>query len=105
MENNKQYSTITPEEISKMYVIVLKTAMMALASTTHQIIRTTGIFYKSFINNKAQLLYKKISCHYVNLYVEYLKFRVNSTRKSINSTLYTNKIGSKNVSPCTDITS
>ena len=58
MKDNKQSSTLTMEEISKIWGLCLKTAIMMLAQTTHQNIRTTGLVSKYFRTDKSQLCYK-----------------------------------------------
>ena len=53
--HSKHSTTITPEELSKLWCIGLQTAKNTLKSTTHQAIRTTGLLAKRFKTDKAQL--------------------------------------------------
>ena len=73
---DKYSPLLSPEKLSRMWDICLKTAINNLDSTTHQCIRSTGIIEKRFKTDKAQIQYKKLSCWYVKFYVDYIKVGV-----------------------------
>ena len=104
IQSNK-HSTLTPESLSKMWGIGLRTAKRTLKSTTHQCIRTTGLLSKRFKTDRSQLRYKQLSRRYGPFYVDYLKVGVKSLRSYIGGTLYTNKLGFKKFFPCSTETS
>ena len=58
---DKYSRLLSPEKLSRMWDIFLKTAINNLDSTTHQCIRSTGILKKCFKTDKSQLQYKHIS--------------------------------------------
>ena len=101
----QQSRSLTPEKLSSMWGIGLKTARRTLLATTHECIRTTGLLAKRFKTDKSQLRYKQLSKRYGSFYVDYLKFEVKSVRQFIGGTLYTNKLGFKKFFPCTSETS
>ena len=104
MNNSKQCSTITPEGLSKLWGIGMKTVMEIIDETTHHSTRTTGILAKHFINNNTQLQYTQLSCHYGTFYVDYLKVGFKSIGEFVGGTLYTNTLGFKKFFPCTNET-
>ena len=105
IKDTKKSITLTPEGLSKIWGIGLKTEMRTLAATNQQIIITTSLLAKRFRTDKYKLRYKKISFHDGTSYVDYLKVGFKSIRKLIGDTLYTNKLGFKKFFPCTDETS
>ena len=111
--NNETYSTlsaiksvskntITPEALSKLWGIGLKTASRTLKSTTHKCIRSTGLLSKRFKTDKAQLRYKQLQRQFGTFYVDYLKVNVKSVRGYIGGSVYTNKLGFKKFYPHSD---
>ena len=98
-------SSLSPQELSKLWRIGLKTASDTLKATTHQCIRTTGVLAKRFKTDRSQLRYKQLSKRYGPFYVDFLKSNVTSIRQYIGGTLYTNKLGFKQFFPCTNETS
>ena len=102
---SKTSTSLTPESLSKLWGIGLKTAKRTIEATTHQCIRSTGLLSKRFKTDKSQLRYKQLSRRYGGFYVDYLKVGVKSIRQFIGGTLYTNKLGFKNFFPCSNETS
>ena len=97
--------SLSPEKLSRMWGIRLKTTIKTLDATTHQCIMYTWLLANRFKTNKAQLWYKKRSCWYGKLYVDYLKVGVKSERQFIGGNLYNKKIGFKKFFPCLNGTS
>ena len=102
---SKTSNSLTPENLSKLWGIGLKTAKRTIDATTHQCIRSTGLLSKRFKTDKSQLRYKQLSRRYGGFYVDYLKVGVKSIRQFIGGTLYTNKLGFKKFFPCVNETS
>ena len=53
--DEKQSNQVTPEQLSKIWRIGIKTDQLNLKDTTHQCIRTTVLLVKRFKKDKAQL--------------------------------------------------
>ena len=90
---------ITPEELSRMWHVGLRTAARTLEATTHQCIRTTGTLTRRFRTDKAHLRYPRLSTHMGNFYVDTLKMHVKSIRGYSCGNVYTNKAGFKKFFP------
>ena len=89
-----------------MWDIGLKTEFKNFVdTTTHQYIRFTGLISNQFKYDKAQILYKQISCQSGTFYADYLKLVVKSVRPFIGRTFYTNKLVFKKFLPCSNETS
>ena len=102
--NFKKKKSITPEQLSKLWHIGIKTAERTLKATTYKIIRTTGLLTKRFRTDKAQLRYNQLGRTYGTFYTDYLKNNVKSVRGYIGGTIYTNKLGFKKFFPHSDET-
>ena len=102
--NSQQTDSLTPESLSMMWQIRLKTAKNTIDATTHKCIRSTGLPSKRFKTDKSQLKYNQLSRHYGTFYVDFLKIAVKSIRGFIGGMLYCNKLGYKKFFPCTSET-
>ena len=96
--------TLTPEQLSKMWKIGLKTASRTLQATTHKCIRSTGLMSRRFKTDKSQLRYRQLKRQFGTFYVDYLKVSTKSIRGNIGGSLYTNKLGFKKFFPHSDET-
>ena len=56
----RQSNQVTPDILSNMWIIGLKTYQRTLKFNTYQCIRTTGILAKHFKTDKAKLQYKQL---------------------------------------------
>ena len=99
---SRSSSTMTPEKLSQMWNIGLKTAMRTLKASTHKCIRSTGMLSRRYKTDKAQLRYKQLNKQFGTFYVDYLKVGSKSLRGYIGGTVYTNKLGFKAFFPCAD---
>ena len=64
---------LSPEQLSRMWQIGLKTAKNTILATTHKYIRSTEMLVRRFKTDESQLRYKQLSQHYVIFYVDFLK--------------------------------
>ena len=96
--------TLTPEQLSVMWQIGLRTAKDTILATTQKCIRSTGTLSRRFKTDKSQLRYRQISRHHGTFYVDFLKVTVKSIRGFIGGMLYCNKLGFKKFFPCTNET-
>ena len=103
--HSKSSSSLSPEKLSKLWHIGLKTAENTIKATTHQCVCTTGLLTKRFKTDKAMRQYKQLSRRYGPFYVDCLKMGVTSVRQYIGGTLYTDRLGFKKFYPCTCETS
>ena len=94
----KKYK-ITPEELSKLWRISLKTATRTLQATTHKCICTVGNLTRCFKTNKAHLRYKKLAMREGSFYVDTLFSKVKSIRGYTCGNLYTTTLGFKKFFP------
>ena len=101
---SQQVNSLTPETLSMMWQIGLKTAKSTINATTHKCIRSTGLLSKRFKTDKSQLRYKQLSRHYGTFYKGFLKVSVKSIRGFMGGMLYCNKLGYKKFFPCTSET-
>ena len=101
---SQQVDSLTPETLSMMWHIGLKTAKNTINSTTHKCIRSTGLLSKRFKTDKSQLRYKQLSRHYSTFYVDFLNVAVKSIRGFMGGMLYCNKLGYKKFFTCTSET-
>ena len=92
---------LSPEKLSQLWRIGLKTAERTLKASTHQCIRTTGVLTRRFRTDKAHMRFKQLSTHHGEFYADYLKCAVKSIRGFIGGTVYTNKLGFKKFFPMT----
>ena len=90
---------LSPEKLSQLWRIGLKTAERTLKASTHQCIRTTGVLTRRFRTDKAHMRFKQLSTHHGEFYADYLKCAVKSIRGFIGGTVYTNKLGFKKFFP------
>ena len=93
-------NSLSPEQLSRMWQIALKTAKNSILATTHKCIRSTGMLARRFKTDKSQLRYKQLSRHYGTFYVDFLKVNVKSLRGYVGGILYCNKLGFKKFFPC-----
>ena len=101
---SRESDSLTPEELSVMWQIGLKTAKNTILATTQKCVRSTGMLTRRFKTDKSQLRYRQLSCHYDTFYVDFLKIGVKSIRGYIGGMLYCNKLGFKKFFPCTSET-
>ena len=90
---------VTPEDLSELLGIGLKTAKRTLAATTHQCIRTVGNLTRRFRTDKAHMRYKKLSTREGMFYVDTLFSKVISIRGFKCGNLYTTTLGFKKFFP------
>ena len=91
--------TLTPQQLSKLWKIGLKTAKRTLSATGHQCLRTTGTLTRRFRTDKAHMRYKRLSTKKGLFYVDTLKAKVKSIRGYTVGNLYTNKLGFRKFFP------
>ena len=96
----RESKLISPEQLSRMWQIGLKTAKNTILATTHKYIRSTRMLSRRLKTDKSQLRYKQLSRHYGTFYVDFLKVNVKSLRGHIGGMLYCNKLGFKKFFPC-----
>ena len=99
---SKSRSKVTPEQLSKLWMIGLQTAERTLSATTHKCLRTTGMLSRRYKTDASQLKYKQLSRVFGTFYCDYLKVGVKFVRGFIGGTLFTNKIGFKKFYPSQD---
>ena len=92
---------LSPEQLSQLWRIGLKTAERTIKASTHQCIRTTGVLTRRFRTDKAHMRFKQLSTHHGDFYADYLKCAVKSIRGFIGGTVYTNKLGFNKFFPMT----
>ena len=90
---------LSPEKLSQLWRIGIKTAERTLKASTHQCIRTTGVLTRRFRTDKAHMRFKQLSTHHGEFYADYLKCAVKSIRGFIGGTVYTNRLGFKKFFP------
>ena len=90
---SRKSDSLTPEQLSGMWQIGLKTAKNTILTTTHKCIRSTQMLTRRFKTDKSQLRYRLLSCHYDTFYVDFLKVAIKSIRGYIGGMLYCNKLG------------
>ena len=90
---------ISPEELSRMWHIGLRTATHTLEASTHQCIRTTGTLTRRFRTDKAHMCYPRLSTHMCTFYVDTLKMNVKSIHGYTCDNVYANKAGFKKFFP------
>ena len=101
---SQQVNSLTPETLSMMWQIGLKTAKSTINATTHKCIRSTGLLSKRFKTDKSQLRYKQLSRNYGKFYVDFLKVAVKFIRGFMGGMFFCNKLGYKKFFPCTSET-
>ncbi len=92
-------NSLSPENLSRLWKIGIKTAERTLKATTHQCIRTTGALTRRFRTDHAHLRYRQLSTHHGLFYTDYLKSSVTSLRGYIGGNIYVNKLGFKKFFP------
>jgi hypothetical protein len=97
--NTAQKQKLTPEQLSKLWNIGLKTARRTLLATTHQCVKTTGQLTRRFRTDKAHLRYKRLSTRHGRFYVDTLFSKVKSIRGFTCGNLYTNSLGFRKFFP------
>ena len=92
-------STLTPEELARLWGIGLKTARRTLLATTHRCTRTVGDLTRRFRTDKAHMRYRRLSTRHGRFYVDTLKSKVKSIRGFTCGNLYTNSLGFRKFFP------
>lgn len=105
MKATQRKDHISPEDLSRLWNIGLKTAERTLKATTHQCIKTTGILTRRFRADRAHLRYKQLATHLGDFYVDTLKSSVKSICGYFCGNIYTNRIGFKKFYPMSSFTS
>ena len=90
---------LTPEQLSSVWRIGLRTAKRTLKVSTHQCMRTIGVLTPRFRTDKAHMRFKQLSTRHGDFYADYLKCAVKSIRGFIGGTVCTNKLGFKKFYP------
>ena len=98
--SSRESNSLTPEQLSRIWQIGLKTAKNTILATTHKCIRSTGMQARRFKTDKSQVRCKQLSRHYGTFYVDFLKVNVKSLRGYVGGILYCNKLGFKKFFPC-----
>ena len=101
---SREHNSLSPERLSAIWLIGLKTAKNTIHATTHKCICSTGMLSRRFKTDKSQLRYGQLSCHYGTFYLDFLKVKIKSIRGYIGGMLYCNKLGFKKFFPCTSET-
>ena len=91
---------LSPEKLSQLWRIGIKTAERTIKASTHQCIRTTGVLTRRFRTDKAHMRFKQLSTHHGEFYADYLKCAVKSIRGFIGGTFTLTNLDSRNFSPC-----
>ena len=76
----RESASLTPEQLSVMWQIGLKTAKNTILVTTHKCIRSTGMLTRRFQTDKSQLRYRQPFRHHGTFYVDFLKVAIKSIR-------------------------
>jgi hypothetical protein len=97
--NSKQRNTLSPEELSRLWGIGLKTARRTLTATTHRCVKTVGELTRRFRTDKAHMRYRRLSTKHGLFYVDTLKSKVKSIRGFTCGNLYTNSLGFRKFFP------
>ena len=84
---------MTPESLSKLWGIGLKTATRTLSATSHQCIRELGTLTRRFRTDKAHMRYKRLATREGRFYVDTLFTKVRSIRGYTCGNLYTTTLG------------
>lgn len=92
-------TTLTPEDLSKLWRIGILTAKRTLNATTHQCIRTTGALTRRFRTDKAHMRYKTLTTKQGLFYVDTLFAKVKSIRGFTCGNLFTNCVGFRKFFP------
>jgi hypothetical protein len=96
---SRKSDTLTPEDLSRLWHIGIKTARRTLAATTHQCLRTTGLLTRRFRTDQAHNRYTRLSTRQGNFYVDTLFSKVKSIRGYTCGNVYTNSIGFRKFFP------
>jgi len=92
-------NTLTPEDLSKLWGIGIKTARRTLKATTHRCIRTVGDLTRRFRTDKAHMRFRRLTTKQGQFYVDTLKSKVKSIRGFTCGNLYTNNLGFRKFFP------
>ena len=76
--NSYSKHSLSPEHLSRLWKIGLRTAQRTLQATTHKCIRSTGMLSKSYRTDRSQLKYKQMRQQYGTFYVDFVKCAVKS---------------------------
>ena len=71
---------ISPEELSKLWRIGLKTAVRTVKATTHQCLRTTSLLTRRFRTDRVHIQYRQLATKQGQFYVDTLFSKVKSLR-------------------------
>ena len=101
---SRESDSLTPEQLSIMWQIGLKTAKNTILVTMHRCIQSARMLIRRFKTDKSQLRYRQLSRHHGTFYVDFLKVVIKSIEGYIGGMLYCNKLGFKKFFPCTNKT-
>ena len=77
---SRECDSLTPEQLSIMWQIGLKTAKNTILATTHRCIRSPGILTRRFKTDKSQVRYRQLSRHHGIFYVDFMKVAIKLIR-------------------------